>query len=93
MQSTYSQQVSGSSLAETKGRISMLYQSRLEERKSESVDGARRAVVVGGSIGGMMAARVLADHYDEVILVERDHMPPGVEHRPGCRRPAISTSS
>lgn len=30
-----------------------------------------------------MAARVLADHYDEVVLVERDHIPPGVENRPG----------
>lgn len=61
----------------------MLYQSRLQERKGESVDGTRRAVVIGGSIGGMLAARVLADHYDEVILVERDHFPPGSENRPG----------
>lgn len=61
----------------------MLYESRLNERVGGSVEGARRAVVIGGSIGGMMAARVLADHYDEVILVERDHIPPGVEHRPG----------
>lgn len=61
----------------------MLYQSRLEELKGEPVDGMRRAVVIGGSIGGMLAARVLADHYDEVILVERDHFPPGSENRPG----------
>src|SRR4028119_1546088 len=61
----------------------MLYQSRLQERKGASVDGPRWAVVIGGSIGGMLAARVLADHYDEVILVERDHFPPGSENRPG----------
>lgn len=61
----------------------MLYESRLNEREGGSAEGARRAVVIGGSIGGMMAARVLADHYDEVILVERDHIPPGVENRPG----------
>ncbi|HKH47005.1 MAG TPA: 2-polyprenyl-6-methoxyphenol hydroxylase-like oxidoreductase [Thermoanaerobaculia bacterium] len=61
----------------------MLYESRLEERKGESTDGVRRAVVIGGSIGGMMAARALADHYDEVVIVERDHIPPGAEHRPG----------
>ena len=60
----------------------MLYQSRLQERKGESVE-ARRAVVIGGSIGGLLTARVLADHYDEVILVERDHFPPGSENRPG----------
>ena len=57
----------------------MLYESRLEERNGGSVKGLRRAIVIGGSIGGMMAARVLADHYDEVIIVERDHIPPGTE--------------
>lgn len=61
----------------------MLYQSRLDELNGEPASGLRRAIVVGGSIGGMMAARVLADHYDEVVLVERDHIPPGVENRPG----------
>ncbi|WP_051772375.1 FAD-dependent oxidoreductase [Saccharothrix sp. NRRL B-16314] len=32
----------------------------------------RRAVVLGGSIAGLLAARVLSDHADEVIVVERD---------------------
>jgi 2-polyprenyl-6-methoxyphenol hydroxylase-like FAD-dependent oxidoreductase len=32
----------------------------------------RRAIVIGASIGGMAAARVLAERYDEVILIERD---------------------
>ena len=31
-----------------------------------------RAVVMGGSVAGLMAARVLADHAVEVIIVERD---------------------
>lgn len=61
----------------------MLYESRLQERLDESVGGIRHAVVIGGSIGGMFAARALADHYDEVTLVERDHFPPGSENRPG----------
>lgn len=43
----------------------------------------RHAVVVGGSIGGMLAARVLADHFDRVTVVERDHLPSGSENRPG----------
>jgi 2-polyprenyl-6-methoxyphenol hydroxylase-like FAD-dependent oxidoreductase len=34
-----------------------------------------RAVVVGGSIAGMCAARVLFDAYDEVVIVDRDHYP------------------
>ncbi|WP_156409178.1 FAD-dependent oxidoreductase [Mycobacterium sp. Root265] len=31
-----------------------------------------RAVVLGGSIGGLLAARVLAEHYRNVTIVERD---------------------
>jgi 2-polyprenyl-6-methoxyphenol hydroxylase-like FAD-dependent oxidoreductase len=32
----------------------------------------RRAVVLGASIAGLMAARVLSDHADEVLIIERD---------------------
>jgi 2-polyprenyl-6-methoxyphenol hydroxylase-like FAD-dependent oxidoreductase len=32
----------------------------------------KRAVVLGGSIAGLMAARVLSDHADEVVIIERD---------------------
>lgn len=35
----------------------------------------RQAVVVGGSIAGMLAARVLADCFDVVTIVERDRLP------------------
>ncbi|MEU4805530.1 FAD-binding monooxygenase [Actinosynnema sp. NPDC023587] len=34
----------------------------------------RRAVVLGGSMAGLLAARVLADHYDEVLVVDRDRL-------------------
>lgn len=40
------------------------------------------AVVLGASISGLLAARVVADHYARVILVERD-VPPD---RPVTRR-------
>ncbi len=33
------------------------------------------AVVIGGSIAGLVASRVLADYYRTVTLVERDHYP------------------
>ena len=33
-----------------------------------------RAVVIGGSMAGLMAARVLADHFENVIVLERDHI-------------------
>jgi flavin-dependent dehydrogenase len=33
------------------------------------------AVVVGGSLAGMLAARVLSGHFDRVTLLERDRFP------------------
>ncbi|MFJ9829566.1 FAD-dependent oxidoreductase [Streptomyces sp. NPDC101160] len=35
---------------------------------------AHRAVVLGGSMAGLLAARVLADAYAEVLLVDRDRL-------------------
>ena len=35
----------------------------------------RRVVVVGASLAGLGAARVLAEHVDEVVLIERDALP------------------
>src|SRR5262249_22656632 len=40
-----------------------------------AASGRRHAVVVGGSMAGMLAARALADHFDAVTLLERDHFP------------------
>ena len=34
-----------------------------------------RAVVLGASMGGLLAARVLADFFDTVTVVERDVLP------------------
>src|SRR5438105_7037889 len=41
------------------------------------------ALVLGGSMAGLLATRVLADHFERVSLVERDHLPEGVDHRKG----------
>jgi flavin-dependent dehydrogenase len=35
------------------------------------------AIVVGGSLAGLMTARVLADHFDEVTVLERDSIEEG----------------
>ena len=45
--------------------------------------GRDRAIVMGGSIAGLAAARVLSDHFREVILVERDQFGAVGEHRRG----------
>ncbi|MDT5355229.1 MAG: hypothetical protein QOJ56_3761 [Mycobacterium sp.] len=42
-----------------------------------------RAVVLGASMGGLLAARVLADFFDTVTVVERDVLPDGPAVRRG----------
>lgn len=37
-------------------------------------DRPRRAVVLGGSLAGLLAARVLVDHFGEVVVVDRDDL-------------------
>ena len=41
------------------------------------------AIVIGGSLAGMCAARVLSDFVDRVTIVERDAYPTSHEFRPG----------
>jgi 2-polyprenyl-6-methoxyphenol hydroxylase-like FAD-dependent oxidoreductase len=45
------------------------------------------AIVIGGGIAGLLAARVLADHFDWVTLLERDVLP----DRPETRRATPQT--
>ena len=41
------------------------------------------AIVIGGSIAGLLAARVLSDRFAQVTIMERDHLPTGAETRKG----------
>ena len=53
---------------------------------SASMSGAnrpRRALVLGASMAGLWTARVLADHFDEVLVLERDRLPEGATPRAG----------
>lgn len=43
----------------------------------------RRALVIGGSLAGLFAARVLADSFDMVTIVDRDSFPVTPDHRKG----------
>ena len=45
--------------------------------------GGSHALVVGGGMAGLLAARVLAEHFDRVTIVERDRLPAGPEPRGG----------
>ena len=42
----------------------------------------QHAVVIGGSLAGLMTARVLAEHFDVVTVLERDH----IEDRPALHQ-------
>lgn len=41
------------------------------------------AVVLGASVAGLLAARVLAEFYESVIVVERDELPDAAANRKG----------
>jgi 2-polyprenyl-6-methoxyphenol hydroxylase-like FAD-dependent oxidoreductase len=43
----------------------------------------RRAVVIGAGIGGLSAAGVLARHFEEVVILERDNLPASAMSRSG----------
>ncbi|MDQ4132647.1 MAG: FAD-dependent monooxygenase [Actinomycetota bacterium] len=43
----------------------------------------KRGVVLGGSVAGLLVARVLTDHADEVVVVDRDDLPEGPVDRRG----------
>ncbi|MDY6804149.1 MAG: FAD-binding protein [Cyanobacteriota bacterium] len=52
------------------------------KQKSHPTIGSR-ALVIGGSMAGLLAARVLTEHFDRVSIVESDLLPEDPETRPG----------
>jgi L-2-hydroxyglutarate oxidase LhgO len=44
----------------------------------------RRAVVVGGGIGGLSVAGALAGYFEQVDVLERDRLAACAQSRPGC---------
>jgi 2-polyprenyl-6-methoxyphenol hydroxylase-like FAD-dependent oxidoreductase len=43
----------------------------------------QHAVVIGGSMAGLLAGRILADHFAQVTIIERDRFPQDPVPRPG----------
>lgn len=43
----------------------------------------KHAMVLGGSMAGLLAARVLSDYFERVTLIERDQLPQVAENRKG----------
>ena len=44
---------------------------------------AKRAIVIGGGVGGLAAARVLSDYFGQVLVLDRDELPGDPTPRPG----------
>src|SRR5215470_8464813 len=44
---------------------------------------AKQALVIGAGMGGLTAARALADHFERVLVLERDALSGHPEDRPG----------
>ena len=55
--------------------------------KREAASGSywlgERAIVVGGGLGGLSAARALSDRFRQVVILDRDELPDSVTPRPG----------
>jgi 2-polyprenyl-6-methoxyphenol hydroxylase-like FAD-dependent oxidoreductase len=47
------------------------------------IESRGRAIVLGAGMSGLLAARVLADRYDEVLVVDRDRLPSDIADRRG----------
>jgi len=56
----------------------------LNEFATASSHIGRRAIVIGAGVSGLSAANALADHFEEVIVLERDELPYGATPRPGA---------
>src|SRR5579884_1942288 len=55
----------------------------LGAERSAMNEGAKRAVVCGAGMAGLFAARVLAEFYETMTLVERDRLPSDASQRQG----------
>ena len=64
-----------------------LYNGRMKINSTNQTD-STRALVIGGSIAGLLAARVLVEHFRIVTVVERDHRPALPAPRPGVPQAA-----
>ncbi len=55
-----------------------------ESISSPNVKKFGKAIIMGASMAGLWTARALIDHFDEVIVLDRDHLPEGAEFRSGA---------
>lgn len=54
-----------------------------KQQLSQSGFGGQHAVIIGASMAGLLASRVLSDHFEQVTVIERDHLPQEIQPRKG----------
>lgn len=47
-------------------------------------DAGRHVVVIGSGLAGLLAARVAAEHFEQVTVIDRDRFPDNPDHRKGA---------
>lgn len=54
--------------------------------QNRATDGSRKgqAVVIGGSVAGLLTSRILSDHFERVIIIERDRFTDDANSRKGA---------
>lgn len=50
----------------------------MQDETAGTQEKQQQAVVIGAGIAGLLAARVLAESYEQVLVVERDALPVGL---------------
>ncbi|MBV9385016.1 MAG: tryptophan 7-halogenase, partial [Chroococcidiopsidaceae cyanobacterium CP_BM_ER_R8_30] len=55
--------------------VSLSWETMLTAWKHSSDSSHSHAIVIGGGIAGLLAARVLSDYFSQVTIVERDRLP------------------
>ena len=53
------------------------------QQSSPDVFAGQHAVVIGASMAGLLASRVLSEHFEQVTVIERDRLPQEVQARRG----------
>lgn len=54
-----------------------------KQQSIQSGSGKQHAVVIGASMAGLLAARALSDHFEQVTIIERDQLTDDTEPRRG----------
>ncbi len=53
------------------------------QQLSQNGFGGRNAVVIGASMAGLLASRILSEHFERVTVIERDQLPQETQARKG----------